>query len=173
MYYFHRCGDRSPNGWRRHLRLRSVHVCTTLNLRAGPDKLWLQPLTTLQPTATTGKGSPPHLGTVQTVSWEALASEEAAWEEGTSGKTGKMWGFDQWETGKGRDPADDLLAFCLSGGLNQGREVLKYSLSDAIHVTKWPLLFCAKGMASLVTHHLALLPHLSRHKSFPPLLLLP
>lgn len=172
MYYFLRCGDRSPKGWR-HLRLGSVHVCTTLNLRAWPEQLWLQPLTTLQLTATIGKGSPPHLGTAQMASWEALASEEAAWEKGTSGKTGKTWGFDQWETGKGRDPADVLLAFRLSGGLNQGRKVLKYSLSDAIHMTKWPLLFWAKGMGSLVTHHLAQLPHLSWHKSFLPSLLLP
>lgn len=78
MSYFHRCGDRSPEGGR---PLRSIHVCTTLSLRARPDKLWLQPFTTLQPTATTGKGAPPHLGTVQAVPWEALASEEAAWEE--------------------------------------------------------------------------------------------
>lgn len=47
MSYFHRCGDRSPEGWR---HLRSIHVCTTLSLRARSDKLWLQPFTTLQPT---------------------------------------------------------------------------------------------------------------------------
>lgn len=28
MYYFYRCGDRSPKGWR-HLRLRSAHVYHT------------------------------------------------------------------------------------------------------------------------------------------------
>lgn len=130
MYCVRRCGNGSPEGWR-HLRLRPVHVCTRLNLSARWEKLWLPPLTPLQPEATTGTGSPPRPGTVQMVPSEAPASAKATWEEGTSGRNRNVWDFDQWETGKGRDPADNLPASCVSARLTS-TEVLRYSLSEVM-----------------------------------------
>lgn len=97
---------------------RFVYVCTRPNLSATH-------YTTAQ--GNHQEGEPAMPGIVQTAPSETLA----AWEEAHVAGL-ETWGTLTRETGKGRDPADGLLAFCLSDGLIQGTGVLKYSLSDAI-----------------------------------------
>lgn len=129
-----RWGNRSPE-WRGRPRLRFVNVCTRPNLCARPDKLWLPPLTAPQPTATNHQEDEPTCsGTVQTAPSEALASPEVKYRQ----QDRKCRGFDQWETGKGRDPGGELLVFCFSDELVQGREFLKCSLSGAIPHDQMP-----------------------------------
>lgn len=172
MYSVYRWGNKSPGCWGCH-RTRFVAVCTRLSLCARPDKLWLPPLTTPQPKASSHLEEEPAM--LRHSPDSALRGSDfprskiqAAWLE--------MHGILTSERQEMVEtlPVGELLVFCFSYELVQGREFLKYSFSGAIPCGQMPtsVLSWSDSWLSNTSPFTALPPFLPqvippRHSCFP------